>query len=110
MTSIESLAWWKIHVAAQRKAEAAGACWRCAAEMGCALMKLSNRSRVLRTSALCRADPFIRLPSLQDDVFTTYATIVSIGQLSDDVNFPVLRLARSRTVFAVEWRGRRKFD
>jgi len=35
MTSIESLAWWKIHVAAQRKAEAAGACWLCAAEMGC---------------------------------------------------------------------------
>ena len=35
MTSIESLAWWKVHVAAQRKAEAAGACWLCAAEMGC---------------------------------------------------------------------------
>jgi len=34
-TSIESLAWWKVHMAAQRKATAAGACWSCAAEMGC---------------------------------------------------------------------------
>ena len=35
MTSIESLAYWKVHAAAKREAEAAGACWQCAAEMGC---------------------------------------------------------------------------
>lgn len=35
MNSLESLAWWKVHTAAQRKAEAAGACWSCAAEVGC---------------------------------------------------------------------------
>jgi hypothetical protein len=34
-TSLESLAWWKVHMAAQRKAEAAGACWQCAIEAGC---------------------------------------------------------------------------
>ena len=46
MTSIESLAWWKIHMAAQRKAEAAGACWRCAAEMGAAVARTSMVAEV----------------------------------------------------------------
>ena len=34
-TSIESLAYWPIHKAAADAAKAKGACWRCAAEMGC---------------------------------------------------------------------------
>jgi hypothetical protein len=34
-TLIESLAWWKVHMDAADAAKAKGACWRCAAEMGC---------------------------------------------------------------------------
>jgi hypothetical protein len=35
VTPIESLAAWRIHMAAQRSASAKGACWRCAIEAGC---------------------------------------------------------------------------
>ena len=34
-TSIESLAWWKIHMAAADEAKRRGACWLCATEAGC---------------------------------------------------------------------------
>ena len=47
------MTWWKVHTAAQRKAEAAGACWSCAAEVGCRATDAPGEQRGVELHAGC---------------------------------------------------------
>jgi hypothetical protein len=53
-TSIESLAWWRVHMAAANEAKRKGACWRCAAEMGCRATDAPGEQRGVELHAGCQ--------------------------------------------------------
>ena len=55
-TNIESLAWWKVHMAAADEAKRKGACWLCASEAGCRATDApgENRGREMHPAGLVR--------------------------------------------------------